>query len=132
MIKFSSQENEFLEQNEVCRIATSVRDIPHVVPICYVYLNNYIYFATDYNTKKYHNILENNHISISVDVYDSIKGNRAIIIHGFADIIEKGEEFKKIYPFFEKKFKWVRNDPWKEGEAPFIKVIVIKKISWGL
>lgn len=132
MIKLSRQEIKFLEQNEVCRIATSVRDIPHVVPICYVYLNNYIYFATDYNTKKYQNILENNRISIIVDVYDSIKGNRAILIHGVTYVIEKGEEFKKIYSFFGKKFKWVRNEPWGEGEAPFIKVIVKKKISWGI
>lgn len=132
MIKFSRKENQFLQENEVCRIATSFRDIPHVVPICYIYLNNFLYFATDYNTKKYNNILHNNHISIIVDVYDSIEGNKAVLIDGHAYIIEKGEEFKRIYPYFEKKFKWVRNDPWKEGEAPFIKVIINAKVSWGL
>jgi len=41
-------------------------------------------------------------------------------------------EFKKLYQKFDKKFEWVRNDPWKEGEAPFIKVKPFSKISWGL
>jgi len=132
MIKFSRKENQFLQENEVCRIATVFRDIPHVVPICYIYLNNSLYFATDYNTKKYNNILHNNHISIIVDVYDTIEGNKAVLIDGLAYIIEDGEEFKQIYSLFEKKFKWVRNDPWKEGEAPFIKVVINKKVSWGL
>ena len=132
MIKFSRKENQFLQENEVCRIATAFRDIPHVVPICYIYLNNSLYFATDYNTKKYNNILHNNHISIIVDVYDTIEGNKAVLIDGLAYIIEEGEEFKRIYSLFEKKFKWVRNDPWKEGEAPFIKVVINKKVSWGL
>ncbi|MDR4512161.1 MAG: pyridoxamine 5'-phosphate oxidase family protein [Nitrososphaeraceae archaeon] len=132
MIKFSRKENQFLQENEVCRIATVFRDMPHVVPICYIYLNNSLYFATDYNTKKYNNILHNNHISIIVDVYDTIEGNKAVLIDGLAYIIEDGEEFKQIYSLFEKKFKWVRDDPWKEGEAPFIKVVINKKVSWGL
>jgi hypothetical protein len=33
---------------------------------------------------------------------------------------------------FEKKFLWVRNEPWKENEAPFLKIIATNKISWGI
>jgi len=33
---------------------------------------------------------------------------------------------------FSEKFTWVRNDPWKENEAPFLKIIVSNKVSWGL
>jgi hypothetical protein len=46
--------------------------------------------------------------------------------------LERGEEYKEVYKKFYEKFLWVRRDPWNEGEAPLIKVIPVKKISWGL
>jgi nitroimidazol reductase NimA-like FMN-containing flavoprotein (pyridoxamine 5'-phosphate oxidase superfamily) len=131
-IKLSNKEIKFLQNNEICRIATSYNDIPHVVPVCYIFWNNCIFFATDYQTKKYKNILKNNRISIIIDVYDKTNGNKALFIHGLGSIIEKGEEFKNIYDIFEKKFIWVKKDPWKENEAPFVKVHIKKKIEWGL
>ncbi len=38
----------------------------------------------------------------------------------------------RIYAVFHKKFGWVRADPWKEGEAPFIRIKPWWKVSWGL
>ena len=35
-----------------------------------------------------------------------------------AEFIEKGLEFKRLYEIFYKKFYWVQENPWKEGEAP--------------
>ena len=131
-IRLSNKEIKFLQNNEICRVATSYNDIPHVVPVCYIFSNNCIFFATDYQTKKYKNILKNNQISIIIDVYDKTNGNKALFIQGLGSIIEKGEEFKKIYAIFEKKFAWVKKDPWKENEAPFVKVYIKKKIEWGL
>jgi hypothetical protein len=32
---------------------------------------------------------------------------------------------------FHEKFDWVKKDPWKQGEAPFIEVIPKTKVSWG-
>jgi len=131
-IKLSNKEIKFLQNNEICRVATSYNDIPHVVPVCYIFWKNCIFFATDYQTKKYKNILKNNRISIIIDVYDKTNGNKALFIQGLGSIIEKGEEFKNIYDIFEKKFTWVKKDPWKENEAPFVKVNIKKKIEWGL
>ena len=131
-IKLSNKEIKFLQNNEICRVATSYNDIPHVVPVCYIFWKNCIFFATDYQTKKYKNIHKNNRISIIIDVYDKTNGNKALFIQGLGSIIEKGEEFKNIYDIFEKKFTWVKKDPWKEHEAPFVKVHIKKKIEWGL
>jgi uncharacterized protein len=58
--------------------------------------------------------------------------NRAIIIHGKINFIERGRKFQKLYGIFTKKFEWVRFEPWREGEAPFIQVKPYRKISWGL
>ena len=131
-IELSDKEIEFLDTNEICRVATSYNDIPHVVPVCYIFWKNCLYFASDYQTRKYKNILKNNRISIIVDIYAKTGENKAILIQGVAYIIEKGEEFKNIYHIFEKKFNWVRKDPWKENEAPFIRVNIKKKIVWGM
>ena len=131
-VKFDRHEKEFVLENEVCRIATSHNNIPHINPVSYIYENSLFIFATDYNTRKFKNLKDNKNIALAVDVYHSSTKNRAVIIQGTADIIERGKEFKNLYQKFEKKFEWVRKNPWKEGEAPFIKVKPTNKVSWGL
>ena len=131
-MKFTKDEEEFLLENEVCRVATSHNNIPHITPVTYIYEDGFFFIATDYNTRKYKNLKANENIAIAVDVYNSSVEYKAVVIQGTVDIIERGEEFKKLYQKFDEKFEWVRNDPWKEGEAPFIKVKPSSKVSWGL
>ncbi|MFB5624799.1 MAG: pyridoxamine 5'-phosphate oxidase family protein [Nitrosopumilus sp.] len=131
MIEFKQSEIDFLNSLEEARIATSHNDIPHVKPVSFVKINNSIIIATDYDTRTYTNIKFNHNVGIVIDIYKS--GNhKAVCIQGKAEIIENGEEFKKIYEIFFKKFQWVREDPWNENEAPFLKIIPTTKISWGL
>ena len=42
MEPFSEIELKFILDNEICRIATAKNNIPHVVPVCYIYKNNNI------------------------------------------------------------------------------------------
>ncbi len=131
MIKFTIKESEFLKENEGCRIATCTNDVPHIAPVSYYFEDGFFYFATDYDTKKYANLKKNNKIAISVDLY--LPGqHKAVVVQGSTTFIEKGPQFKKLYETFFKKFAWVRNDPWKEEEAPFVKITPKTKISWGL
>jgi uncharacterized protein len=129
---FSKSEEKFLLENEVCRVSTSHNDVPHIAPVAYIYQKNFLFFATDYETRKYKNIKVNNRIAAAIDVYNSSIENKAVIVQGIADIIEEGKEFRDLYKTFYKKFEWVREDPWNEGEAPFIKIKTLDKISWGL
>ena len=129
MIKFTPKEIKFLKENEGCRIATSLNDIPHIVPVSYYFEDGYFYFATDYDTKKYANLKKNKNIAISVDIYSPGK-HRAVIVQGIASFIEKGTEFKRLYDIFYQRFAWVRATPWKENEAPFVKIAPKKKFSW--
>ena len=131
MIEFSQKEIEFLEILEEARIATSHDNIPHVKPVSFVFEDNAIIIATDYNTRAYANIKSNSQTSIVIDVYKS-GDHKAICIQGKAGIIERGPEFKKLYDIFYNKFAWVRKDPWKENEAPFLKIVPNNKVSWGL
>lgn len=121
-----------MSQNEVCRVSTSHNDIPHVVPVTYVYENENIIFVTDYGTRKYKNLKINKNISVVVDVYDLSGRNMGIVIQGKAVFIERGEEFNRLYQIFNRKFEWVRKEPWEEGEAPFVKIDAFNKVSWGL
>lgn len=131
MIKFSQEEIEFLESMEEARIATAHDNIPHVKPVSFVYHDNAIIIATDYDTRTYSNIKSNPQTGIVIDIYKS-GGHKAVCIQGKTEIIENGLEFKKFYDLFYRKFEWVRKDPWKENEAPFLKIIPKNKISWGL
>ena len=131
MIGFNNKESEFLNKLEEARIATSHDNIPHIKPVTFVFVDNSIIVATDYNTRTYKNIKINSKVGIVIDIYKS-GGHKAICIQGDTKIIESGHDFKKLYDIFYKKFAWVRKDPWKENEAPFLKIIPKNKISWGL
>jgi nitroimidazol reductase NimA-like FMN-containing flavoprotein (pyridoxamine 5'-phosphate oxidase superfamily) len=130
-VEFSNNELEFLQRNEICRIATSSNNIPHIVPVAYIFDEGMFYFATDYETVKFKNLKKNRNIAIVVDVYDS-PNNKAVLVQGIAKFIEQGEEFKRIYALFLKKFDWVKKEPWFEGESPFVAIKPEHKISWGL
>jgi len=131
LIEFSVKEIKFLQSLEEARIATSHDDIPHVKPVSFVYHDKTILVATDYDTRSFTNIKSNLHTAIVIDIYKS-GCHKSICIQGKTEIIEKGSEFKKIYEIFYKKFEWVRKDPWKENEAPFLKIIPNNIVSWGL
>jgi nitroimidazol reductase NimA-like FMN-containing flavoprotein (pyridoxamine 5'-phosphate oxidase superfamily) len=118
-------------RNELGRLATVCPDgTPHVAPVCYIYRAGRFLVATDYETKKYHNLLKNNNVAFVVDVYKPGRGIRGVFIQGTSTILESGVDFREAYALFYKKFSWVRADPWKEGEAPFIRIELTHKSSW--
>lgn len=130
-MNFSAAEKKFLKSIEEARFATTSKSSPHVKPVSFVFQDDSFYIATDYKTRTYKNVKENPKAAISIDIY-KIGGHKAILAQGKIKIIENGTEFKKIYDVFYKKFEWVRRDPWKEEEAPFLKLVPTTKTSWGL
>lgn len=130
MTQLTSKEIHFVKNNDICRFATSLADKPHVVPVSYLYKAGNFYVASDYKTKN-SNIKKNPHVGLVVDIYIP-NGNRGLTIQGFARLIECGQAFKEMYDLFFQKFDWVRNEPWKEGDAPFIEIVVLSKSSWGI
>ena len=129
IVSFTKGEIGFLEQNELCRFATaSAKGEPHVVPVSYVWEAGKAIIVTDYGTRKLKNLRENPEAAVLVDTSDT---NKLVLISGPVEIIEKGEEYRRLYKLFHSKLSWVRRDPWKEGEAPFIKVTPHFKTSWG-
>jgi nitroimidazol reductase NimA-like FMN-containing flavoprotein (pyridoxamine 5'-phosphate oxidase superfamily) len=130
-VSFSRNEIQFLRSNEICRVATCKNNLPHVTPVSYIFNDGKFYFATDYNTVKYANLKKNNRISLVVDTVQNNK-NIAIVTMGIAKLIHSRKKFENLYDLFYDRFEWVRQDPWKEGEAPFVMVIPKSKVSWGI
>ena len=130
MIELTENEVKFLKTREDARIATSHDNIPHVKPVSFIF-DSCIVIATDYDTRSFKNIQSNPNVAVTIDYYKSAN-HKAICIQGKVSIIEKGPEFKRWYEMFHERFEWVRKDPWKEGEAPFLKITPFTKSSWGL
>ncbi|MDJ0270929.1 MAG: pyridoxamine 5'-phosphate oxidase family protein [Aigarchaeota archaeon] len=129
-VKFTEKELKFIQSLDLCRLATVYPDCrPHVVPVNYVFLEGKFYIGVDYESRKVRNIQKNNKVALVIDVY---KPNRGILIEGEAALIDRGPEFKRVYSIFYERFIWVTRDPWDEGEAPFIVVTPLKKVSWGI
>jgi len=128
---FSQKEIEFLNKMEECRVATSHDNMPHVKPVSYLYEGGAIFIATDYDTRMYKNLLKNPNAALSIDIYKD-NAHKAVCMQGKVTIIENGKEFSKLYKKFHDRFEWVRNQPWGENEAPFIKIVPFRKSSWGL
>jgi len=131
LVEFSKAEERFLKRNELGRLATVCPDgTPHVVPICYIYQAGCFFVAVDYETTKYRNLLTNNRVAFVVDVYKPGRGIRGVLVRGRSKTLETDSEFRDTYALFHKRFSWVRADPWKQGEAPFIKIEPTSKSSW--
>ncbi len=120
MFQLTPSEIKFTIENDFCRLATSFKDKPHVIPVSYIYESNFFYISTDYNTKKLFNIKKNPYVSLTIDIYKPTL-KKGITVNGIVRIIENGQIYDKIYLLFYSKFEWVRNDPWKEGDSSFFR-----------
>ncbi len=128
MIRFTKNEEEFLEKQDVARIATvSPKGWPQVTPVVHLYHDGRIYFITDYGSRKHKNIEKNGKVGVAVDVYS--RQPSSVIIQGTAEIIEHGKEFADIEKLFEERHAYYKANPVKEGDAPLIKITPVKKFS---
>jgi PPOX class probable F420-dependent enzyme len=124
------KELRFLKANELCRLATVSADcFPHVTPVIYAMDGENIVVATDYGTKKLENLKANSKVSLVVDKYHPNKG---ITIQGVCVVHEKGKEYLRLLKILFAKFEYYRKNPWREGEAPILRIVPRKVTSWGL
>jgi uncharacterized protein len=130
MPTLTNEQRRFLASKELCHLATaSAAGAPHVTPVLYATDRSNVVIVIDYGTKKLKNLKENSKVSLVVDDYHP---NRAIVIHGDCEIYENGKEYRRLLKILFKKFKYYRSNPWREGEAPILKITPKKIISWGL
>jgi len=124
-------ELKFLRSHELGRLATASSDAtPHVIPVVYALDEDAgPVIATDYRTKKLADLKENPKVSFVVDEYNP---NRAVVIQGTCQILERGQEYLRLLGILFDRFEFYRKHPWGEGESPILKISIKKTISWGL
>ncbi len=128
MINFTKQEAEFLNKQEVARVATvSEKGWPQVTPVVFTFYNNCILFSSDYTSKKFRNIKRNSKVGIAIDKY--ARQPISVIVQGKAEIIERGAEFARLEKVFEQRHSYYKANPIKEGYAPIILVKPVRKFS---
>jgi uncharacterized protein len=124
----SDKELKFLKSHELCRLATASKDAkPHVVPVIYALDGENVVVAVDYGTKKLSNLRENNKVALVVDDY---RPNRAIMVEGESEILERGKEYLRLLQILFDKFEFYRKHPWGEGESPILKIKPTKAVMW--
>jgi PPOX class probable F420-dependent enzyme len=129
---FTEKEAEFLNSQRVARLATLSKDgAVHLIPICYVFDGETIFFVTTEGMKKLRNIRRNANVSVVVDEYDEDWGNlKGLYIEGAANVSENREKkygreiFNRKYP---QELKWP-----PETWGPVVKITPKKIVSWGL
>lgn len=145
-LNFNRNQISFLNSSYVARIATSTKKgEPYVSPIYFANDNNSIFFATESSTIKFKLISINPQVAIVVDSFDASwlhtktpkdisTKERAIVIRGKAKIFADGKsrEYAAMYHRLFKKYPDYREQAWKKGESPIVKVTPQKVTSWGL
>jgi len=125
----------FLERERVCRVATcDAEGMPHVVPVCHVVHQGRMYFASDAHSRKIHNLRQNPHAAVTVDLYTEDWGRLAgILVQGTARIIEGGPEFRSIRKLLYGKYpQYPEEAALEEGESVIVELTPTHVTSWGL
>ena len=127
MVKLTPKQRA-LSANEVCRFATVSKDgAPQVTPVIYALDGDSFVIAVDYGTKKLKNLRENKDIALVVDEYSP---NKAVMIEGSCEILERGKEYLRLLHVLFDRFEYYRKNPWGEGESPILKIKPVKAVSW--
>jgi uncharacterized protein len=124
----TDKESKFLKSHELCRLATASKDAkPHVVPVVYAMDGDNLIVAVDYGTKKLSNLRQNNKVAL---VVDDRRPNKAVMVEGECEILERGKEYLRLLQVLFEKFDFYRKNPWGEGESPILKIKPTKAVMW--
>lgn len=91
-----NHKDEFLKTQKILHLTTiGSKNIPHVVPVWYLYSSKKIYIGTNTKTKKAQNVKKNNKVAFCVDVgvNSPIFG---VMGQGKANIFLENNKVKKI------------------------------------
>ncbi len=94
----ASRELQFIQSQRVAHLATASADgRPHVVPVCFAYLDGHIYIAIDekpkrsLRLKRLRNIEANPQVAIVLDRYDEDWSRLAwVLVQGTAVVLDSG------------------------------------------
>ena len=135
----TSLERKFVESNRVAHLATVDEEgSPHVVPVCFVCIDNDIYITIDgkpktgdpKSLKRIRNIKANPKIALILDKYDEDWTRLAwVLVRGRADILESGGEQLSAQESLRCRYPQLKKMMLKR--MPVIAIRIAKVTSWG-
>ena len=134
---FSAEQVRFTESQRVAHLATAdANGRPHVVPVCFAYLNRRIYIAIDekpkrsLRLKRLRNIEENPRVALVLDRYDEDWSRLAwVLVQGTAAVLDRGPEHGRALTALREKYPQYLEMA-LEGR-PVISVTAERVSSWG-
>ena len=133
----SPSELHFIQHQRVAHLATAdAAGRPHVVPVCFAYLDGRIYVAIDekpkrsLRLKRLRNIEENPQVSLVFDRYVEDWSRLAwVIVHGTAAVVLNGPEHQRAVAVLRGRYLQYQSMA-LEGR-PVISISIERATSWG-
>lgn len=133
--------NQLLQQSQVVRVAFSIDNTPHIVPLSYGYKNNKIYIHSSREGSKIEMIKKNNHVCFEVEqgsevIKDEIACNwttkyRSIIGWGNITIIDDDQQKRRGLDIIMQKYGGGDQHDYnsKQVDNMYLLVIEIEKLT---
>jgi coenzyme F420-0:L-glutamate ligase / coenzyme F420-1:gamma-L-glutamate ligase len=130
----------FLERQRVAHLATADSGGgPHVVPICFTVVGDFLYLSIDEKPKqgdpralkRVRNIMENPRAAVVADIYDDADWSRLgfVMVRGMARVLVDGEEHAAALRALRDKYAQYRE--MALDERPVIAVDIEQVTTWG-
>jgi len=134
---FSPEKLAFIKSRRIAHLATAdARGRPHVVPVCFAYLDGAFWIAIDEKpktttrVKRLQNIEENPHVALIFDRYDEDWTRLGyILVTGTAAVLTAGRESEPALAALRDRYAQYRS-MMLEGR-PLIRVKPERVTSWG-
>ena len=131
--------HEFIRNQRIARLATvDKKGHPYVVPICYVFDGEFIFFVLDQKPKtlkllelkRVRNIVTNPQVSLVIDkYYEDWQKLGFVTILGKANLLQTGKEHVRVILMLKEKY--IQYKSMRIDHNPIIKITITKMIAWG-
>lgn len=132
-MRLKKAESHFIDVARVARLATvDPSGAPHNVPICPLFEDGRVYFASGAKGKKIQNILSNPRVAIVFDDYvEAWNHLKGILVVGEAHVVETAEFRRLREALYTKFLMYPTESPLEEGETVIVEIVPQRKTSWG-
>ena len=132
--KLAKKVTALVQYERVCRVATAgAGGMPHVVPVCHVFLRDRLYFGSARDGRKVLNLGDNTNLAAVIDVYtDAWSQLRGVMLQGPARIIARGPEFRRIRKALYAKYAQYSREAALGSDSVIVELTPRRVFTWGL
>ena len=131
----------FINTHVVARLATADSNgHPHVIPFCYAFDGEHIYFVVDQKPKRQtgkpikriRNMLENPHAAIVIDDYDDDWTQLAyVLITGITALVDDETEYDRLLVLLRERYPQYREMELTFANNAMVRITPTKVHAWG-